>query len=68
MKKFIKKWSEILFFLQPDIVDFLKKHKLSSHLRPKMIDWMIEVVAYVFRKPTVSALFRSITTMDVYLK
>ncbi|EAR95548.1 amine-terminal domain cyclin (macronuclear) [Tetrahymena thermophila SB210] len=46
----------------------LARHQITDPIRQKMIDWMIEVVVFVFTKPNISAFFKTINLMDLFLK
>lgn len=46
--------------------EFLLRHSITSHLRAKMIDWMIEVLSSY--KMSEECFFRSVQYMDTFFK
>ena len=48
----------------PQLHHFLAKHSITSFLRAKMVDWMIEVLSSY--KMSEESFFRSVSLMDQY--
>ncbi|KAL4508153.1 hypothetical protein ABPG72_021526 [Tetrahymena utriculariae] len=53
---------------QLNLIKPLDGHQITNPIRQKMLDWMIEVVVFVFTKPNISSIFKAINLMDLFLK
>ena len=65
----LKDYSESIFSqlsIHANVDKFLGNHSITSFLRAKMVDWMIEVLSSY--KMSEESFFRSVSLMDRYLK